>query len=563
MDREFWSTPHLWPDDPHGLIFLARAFDHVGRALAPTLGFGDWIGTEAAGQDANYEKVNRLLRSINQTGEMPPEGRRASDALHRVAHTLSWFFRVCKPGDLPAFVQNEASGEITPVPRCNWNIEKIYSRFRRGTINLADPGSQAVEGDGFGYLFFDCIKFEALLAELKGSLIERDANSVPPSPIPDVSAPKPRRSTDTQGLFGADVRWSLDQFLAWLAEREETCEFYDAWSNGWCRYLLGRGNEDEMVALKGAETRAVEALRNGRISAYLPDNPNRAVGKHWFAGKALTYADGRRAVFRDERLYLPGPEHDLRLSCRQTLCLYPPRASCGENPLTEHDVGIYPLAVAVRMLTNRTSTEPSISAHEASKAALAAIKQACLNGRLQLYGYAAQVVGETDDWQPCEEAVEPVPPNRIRSLHIEPYGGQPLHEHINGRPWRDYGHATQYNEFGALRWTGLHFDRVAFDTFAALDGNSSQELSLGSRNEENDTAPESEGEHIAASRRRGAVSLAEMDEPLLKEMNRLIQNKEAPSVLAAAGMVVGRASGHGSEDSKLTRLRKRYAQRYP
>jgi hypothetical protein len=63
-------------------------------------------------------------------------------------------------------------------------------------------------------------------------------------------------------------------------------------------------------------------------------------------------------------------------------------------------------------------------------------------------------------------------------------------------------------------------------------------------------------------RKRGAVSLQSDDAPLVAEMHRLITAREARSVSAAAGMVVNLAKGHGSEESKLRRLRERYADQY-
>ncbi|WP_147021965.1 hypothetical protein [Microvirga aerophila] len=65
-----------------------------------------------------------------------------------------------------------------------------------------------------------------------------------------------------------------------------------------------------------------------------------------------------------------------------------------------------------------------------------------------------------------------------------------------------------------------------------------------------------------AKRKRGAVSLGSDDQPLVAEMHRLIETGAARSISAAAGMVVSNAPGLGSEESKLTRLRKRYADTY-
>jgi hypothetical protein len=62
---------------------------------------------------------------------------------------------------------------------------------------------------------------------------------------------------------------------------------------------------------------------------------------------------------------------------------------------------------------------------------------------------------------------------------------------------------------------------------------------------------------------RGAVSYSKDDAILIAEMHELIQSRVAPSILAAAGMVVSRAVGLGENDSKIDRLRRRYRKAYP
>ena len=63
-------------------------------------------------------------------------------------------------------------------------------------------------------------------------------------------------------------------------------------------------------------------------------------------------------------------------------------------------------------------------------------------------------------------------------------------------------------------------------------------------------------------RRRGAVSYARQDAPLIAEMHKLIDSYEAPSVIAAAGMVVKNAIGSGTDESKVRRLTKGYSANY-
>jgi hypothetical protein len=72
---------------------------------------------------------------------------------------------------------------------------------------------------------------------------------------------------------------------------------------------------------------------------------------------------------------------------------------------------------------------------------------------------------------------------------------------------------------------------------------------------------------IAAERgeryRAGAKSFEELDQPLIDEMHKLITNKHAHSITAAAGMVRDKAKGTGTPESKVKRLERRYKKKYP
>jgi hypothetical protein len=65
-------------------------------------------------------------------------------------------------------------------------------------------------------------------------------------------------------------------------------------------------------------------------------------------------------------------------------------------------------------------------------------------------------------------------------------------------------------------------------------------------------------------RKRGAVSLASRDKVHIIEMRRLMQSGVAPSINAAAQMVFSRGgvAGHGTEESKIRRLREHYSKAY-
>lgn len=64
-------------------------------------------------------------------------------------------------------------------------------------------------------------------------------------------------------------------------------------------------------------------------------------------------------------------------------------------------------------------------------------------------------------------------------------------------------------------------------------------------------------------RPKGVGSLERADEPLVAEMKSLLCATEARSPMQAAGMVLPRAAGEGTPESKIRRLVRRYYDRWP
>jgi hypothetical protein len=53
MDADFWNAPYRWPRDPFGYIFLARAFNEVGKVIFQD----DWTGNEAREFQSNLQQI--------------------------------------------------------------------------------------------------------------------------------------------------------------------------------------------------------------------------------------------------------------------------------------------------------------------------------------------------------------------------------------------------------------------------------------------------------------------------------------------------------------------------
>src|SRR5262245_36104182 len=110
MDRAFWSAPHRWPPDTSEHVFLARAYDQIGRARFPD----DWTGEEAVTSPPRQE------RKVRGWSEEP-----VSD------HILSVI--VGKP---PAWVTDAPEKVVTPAEELSESerADRIGAIFRSSTI---------------------------------------------------------------------------------------------------------------------------------------------------------------------------------------------------------------------------------------------------------------------------------------------------------------------------------------------------------------------------------------------------------------------------------------------
>lgn len=190
MDSDFWGLPYKWPSDPHGYIFLARAFDQVGRTM-----FGpDWTGQEAQEFTSTLERFKLYASINNRTGAAP-----VVDSLQRVGVVTDWLIKLCERGALKAFVRDETNGDMIEVPTQFWNVEKVYHRFVRGKMSLARPAAEEIDGEGFYPIFFRSSRFAALLSDLTAEA-RGEGRVVVKNPF-------------------AQATWNLDQALIWYAGR--------------------------------------------------------------------------------------------------------------------------------------------------------------------------------------------------------------------------------------------------------------------------------------------------------------------------------------------------------
>ncbi|WP_339646099.1 hypothetical protein [uncultured Pelagibacterium sp.] len=173
-DRQrFWLAPERWPRDVMGMVFLARAVQLLGQTLFPN----EWHGFEPS--------VDLSLAPLPILPELAPasEGRKARKLVDRrwvIDHSL-WrqlrekreqtlssiagsrkrlvvvrerLIEAFLSGELPYAVRNDNRGDFSDtLPAHWWNTELTDARFYWCRINIRNPISHAVGGDGFQFIY--------------------------------------------------------------------------------------------------------------------------------------------------------------------------------------------------------------------------------------------------------------------------------------------------------------------------------------------------------------------------------------------------------------------------
>lgn len=120
--------------------------------------------------------------------------------------------------------------------------------------------------------------------------------------------------------------------------------------------------------------------------------------------------------------------------------------------------------------------------------------------------------------------------------------------------WHDNDMRLPARNGRVLEYRDVAFDRLAIEEIASR-WSAAGATALGS------TTPLPSIEKAGRGRPEGSGALTAEDAPLLDEMAKLIGDRTARSITAAADLVVDRAAGHGTRENKVTRLRKGYIKR--
>jgi hypothetical protein len=194
---EFWARPDVWPRDPLGYIFLARAIEEIGRAM-----FGeDWTGKEVTTDfvrslpdyfkasifDASYAR-DILMKLPEYATQFPPlpewgdppsyftfkEWLAAQAAVRRQQEEQAPTFKRlsavkleivarCESGELISAIRPVVGGAMRIAARVWWNTERWHSRFTMCQLNPDDPFGGGFAGDNFYWIFLTRESLDAYL----------------------------------------------------------------------------------------------------------------------------------------------------------------------------------------------------------------------------------------------------------------------------------------------------------------------------------------------------------------------------------------------------------------
>jgi len=125
FDRSFWSSPEKWPHDPPGFVFLARAFDEIGRAI-----HGDqWNEAEYPKEPENDDDENAW--EAYERAEEAFE-RLKSERKVGIARTLA---KQCEEEKIVAAARRPR-GQMVTLQWYRWNVDDLRTRFFRCEICL-------------------------------------------------------------------------------------------------------------------------------------------------------------------------------------------------------------------------------------------------------------------------------------------------------------------------------------------------------------------------------------------------------------------------------------------
>lgn len=136
-DNNFWTQRDKWPVDTRGYIFLAGAFETVGRARFGKSWFGDDDDPPLPPQPDSNASDEIWDRYESESDLILDTVRRNSLS---VAEEI---VEACRTGTLDSGIREKAGGQIAAIEPGLWNFENWHRRFWCCQMSKLDPFSNA------------------------------------------------------------------------------------------------------------------------------------------------------------------------------------------------------------------------------------------------------------------------------------------------------------------------------------------------------------------------------------------------------------------------------------
>jgi hypothetical protein len=129
-DHRLWNHPEGWPHDPPNYVFLARAFQEIGRARYGDQWTDTYIEPEEPPEDCDDAADEQYDRDCEKA-EVDFDNMHAS-----IARSIA---EQSELGILATALRHTAGGEMNALEPYVWNTENVGTRFFRCQMSLSQP----------------------------------------------------------------------------------------------------------------------------------------------------------------------------------------------------------------------------------------------------------------------------------------------------------------------------------------------------------------------------------------------------------------------------------------
>jgi hypothetical protein len=130
FDPQLWRHPERWPHDPPNYVFLARAFQEIGRASYGYQWSDRYIEPEEPPDDCDEAADEQYDRDCEEA-ELKFENMHSS-----IARTIA---EQSELGNLVTALRHRAGGRMNALDPDVWNTEYFGPRFFRCQMSLDQP----------------------------------------------------------------------------------------------------------------------------------------------------------------------------------------------------------------------------------------------------------------------------------------------------------------------------------------------------------------------------------------------------------------------------------------